>query len=422
MAKTATVSKVFRSNKENTKGECPIAIRVTKNRETKLLHIGYSVEPKYWDDKQLRVKSTHPYCNIINNEIDSKIKTISERITELVLKGIKYTVDDVIQNGSITKCAMSKTVNEFYEELLQEMAHDEMTDTAATYQAAFSWLIKFCGGEEKFRTLTFDKYNYNLLKNLLRFIRKEFKQKHESDIKDTTLFGYFKNFKALKNKAIRAGVCDGANDDCKNFSLSQFNTNTTKRAVPIDTIKSIQSLQFDKGTSKWIARNFFLFSFYARGINLIDMAYLHKKNISEDVLEYTRRKNGHHYKFKLPQKALDIIHEFSEFSRNGYLFPVFDDKEKSNIKRKNKVRNFTSLVNEWLDKIAKSLNIESNKLTFYVARHSYATGLKKSGVPISEISELMGHESVDITKVYLEHFDPTHLAECDNKLFSQLSD
>ena len=44
-------------------------------------------------------------------------------------------------------------------------------------------------------------------------------------------------------------------------------------------------------------------------------------------------------------------------------------------------------------------------LSFHVARHSFATILKRSGVDIALISELMGHSDLTTTQIYLDSFD-----------------
>ena len=44
-------------------------------------------------------------------------------------------------------------------------------------------------------------------------------------------------------------------------------------------------------------------------------------------------------------------------------------------------------------------------MTTYVARHSFASVLKKSGVSIALISEALGHSDLSTTQVYLDSFD-----------------
>lgn len=60
--------------------------------------------------------------------------------------------------------------------------------------------------------------------------------------------------------------------------------------------------------------------------------------------------------------------------------------------------------------MAEMTGIEAH-LTTYVARHSFATILKRNGVDIAKISELLGHESQKTTKVYLNDFEDEELYE-----------
>lgn len=44
-------------------------------------------------------------------------------------------------------------------------------------------------------------------------------------------------------------------------------------------------------------------------------------------------------------------------------------------------------------------------LTMYVARHSWASAAKAKGIPVSVISEGMGHDSESTTQIYLASLD-----------------
>lgn len=54
-------------------------------------------------------------------------------------------------------------------------------------------------------------------------------------------------------------------------------------------------------------------------------------------------------------------------------------------------------------------------LTLYVARHSWASAAKSKGIPLSVISEGMGHESETTTRIYLASLD-TALVDKANAL------
>ena len=55
-------------------------------------------------------------------------------------------------------------------------------------------------------------------------------------------------------------------------------------------------------------------------------------------------------------------------------------------------------------------------LTTYVARHSYATVLKTSGISIAVISEALGHETEAITQTYLKSFENSVIEEANENL------
>ena len=61
-------------------------------------------------------------------------------------------------------------------------------------------------------------------------------------------------------------------------------------------------------------------------------------------------------------------------------------------------------MNSELKEIARLAQLDAN-LTTYVARHTYATVLKKSGIPTAVISEALGHKSEFITQTYLKSFE-----------------
>ena len=92
-----------------------------------------------------------------------------------------------------------------------------------------------------------------------------------------------------------------------------------------------------------------------------------------------------------------------------YLFPIFNDKHITELQKANRLHKVLSIVNARLKRIGKELNLPI-KLTTYVARHSFATVLKKAGVSTAIISESLGHTSEKTTQIYLDSFDNEQIA------------
>ena len=81
----------------------------------------------------------------------------------------------------------------------------------------------------------------------------------------------------------------------------------------------------------------------------------------------------------------------------------------------NRLHKVLAKLNKHLKEIGLVLNL-SMPLTTYLARHSYATVLKRAGVSTSIISESLGHSSERITQIYLDSFNNEQIDEAMSHL------
>lgn len=95
-----------------------------------------------------------------------------------------------------------------------------------------------------------------------------------------------------------------------------------------------------------------------------------------------------------------IINKYLE-NESEYLLPII---RKHSDHERSVYRNTGYNINHHLKKIAAILNLDF-RLTMYVARHSWASAAKAKGIPLSVISEGMGHDSETITQIYLASLD-----------------
>ena len=112
---------------------------------------------------------------------------------------------------------------------------------------------------------------------------------------------------------------------------------------------------------------------------------------------------------------MSIIRKYAPESK-GYLFPILDKKiHKTSIQKQNRIHKVLAKVNKNLKILAAQLGIEAN-MTTYVARHSFASVLKKSGVSIALISEALGHSDLATTQIYFDNFDNEQMDEAMKNL------
>ena len=111
-------------------------------------------------------------------------------------------------------------------------------------------------------------------------------------------------------------------------------------------------------------------------------------------------------------EANQILSRYHQLSiLRGYLFPILDNRiHKTAIQKQNRILKLLSIINKDLKRIADLAEIKMN-LSTYVARHSFATILKNSGVNISLISEVLGHSELSTTMIYLDSFENSQMDE-----------
>ena len=96
----STIKAVLRK-KPNKEGLYPIVVRITKNRKSSFVYTGQYIELKYWDEKNFRVKRSHPNSNRLNNFIAKRLSEINDTLLETVSGDKKASIQNI--KGKIKK-------------------------------------------------------------------------------------------------------------------------------------------------------------------------------------------------------------------------------------------------------------------------------------------------------------------------------
>ena len=99
---------------------------------------------------------------------------------------------------------------------------------------------------------------------------------------------------------------------------------------------------------------------------------------------------------------------------DGYLLPIVRDGE---AHARSSYRNVQYKVNQGLKEIGKMLGLKT-PLTMYVARHSWASLAKSKEVPLSVISDGLGHASERVTRIYLSTLDMNAVDEANRMIIN----
>ena len=266
--------------------------------------------------------------------------------------------------------------------------------TADTYRSASRRLASFLGG----KPLMVDEVTSSLAEEYEGYLKRE-------GMTLNSVSFYLRILRAAYNEAVREGLAV----DTKPFAKVYTGVaRTSKRALSIDSIRKIFSAK-GKNDRQRFARDMFMFSFYTRGMSFVDMAYLKKTDIKNGILTYRRRKTGQELSIKWEKCMAEIIAKYPE-NKTDFLLPIIKDEGDE----RRQYDSALHLVNYRLKELSTMLKLQ-RPLTMYVARHSWASAAKAKNVPLSVISEGMGHDSEATTQIYLASLE-TSVVDKANKM------
>ena len=250
---------------------------------------------------------------------------------------------------------------------------------------------------------------------------------HTAEVCRNTSSFYLRILRATYNKAVAKGLTPQQHPFTDVYTgIAQ----TRKRAIPTESVSRIKRLDSvnDLTPKEEMARDTFLMSFYLRGISFIDLAHLRKSDLKDDYLHYTRSKTGQRLTIRWEEKMQELMEKYqAQTDTSPYLFPFLVDygiksQDKTIDKIQEDVRqyhNAEARISYHLRKLGAKIGVKG-KLTLYVARHSWATTARDKNIPISVISEALGHHSETTTQIYLNSIKSSAVDDANAKILSAL--
>lgn len=293
-------------------------------------------------------------------------------------------------------------LSDYMRGLIEQLRLEGRYGTAKNYEKALRMFSKFMGGKElpltAINSRAIADYNTYLLRRGLQ--------------RNSTSF-YMRILKAVYNKAVKQRLVK------QKYPFSDVYTGvdaTRKRAIDESLLSRLNSMELPAGTPLSLARDIFIFSYCARGMAFVDVAYLLKTDYANGVISYTRRKTGQLLTIRV-EPGMQRIIERNASPVSPYLFPILTSDDSAEA-----YRQYLAALNNYnyqLSRLSALLN-SSCKLTSYTARHSWATAARKHNVPLSIISAGMGHTSEQTTRIYLAALDNSVIDEANRGIIESL--
>jgi integrase len=181
--------------------------------------------------------------------------------------------------------------------------------------------------------------------------------------------------------------------------------------LDFDQVTKIVNFNVAKYPHLGDARNYFVFSFYTRGMNYTDMMVLKWEDVDLTTISYIRNKTKGRFIITILPPVQEILNYYKQNALpTKYVFPILLKNGLTPAQIDHRKKKALAKYNRDLKEMAKLCGI-NRSLSSYVARHSFANCLKQKGVATDIISESLGHQNLIVTQAYLKELDNSVLDE-----------
>lgn len=374
----------LRKNYLNKESKTGVMIRLTINGEMSQFSAKLDVEPALWDAKHGRVEGKTAYANRLNATLDNikaglinhhnEIEKFDAIVTAKKVRGAFLGIET-------RKRTLLDLFNKHNEDVKNLIGINKTAATLQKYQVTYKRLENFL------------KYKYNLSDISLKEINHMFIMDFETYLR--TICSCSANTTAKFMQFFKRIIIIAKNNG---WILADPFANYKIRIAKVDRgylmeqeIEAIMQKDFSVKRLEQV-RDIFIFSCF-RGLAYIDVKNLKEEHIRTSFdgnlwIMTRRHKTNVQANIPLLDVAKSILEKYSGKLPNGILLPILSNQK----------------MNAYLKEIGDSCGIDK-RLTFHLARHTFATLTLSKGVSIESVSKMLGHTNIKTTQIYAKITD-----------------
>ena len=375
------------------------------NRQVKRVPTSYELAPEEWDPVSSQVlpasanEKRREYLILVQEWIAEDVRKWKRCMAFLEERQGTYTPHDLLEvyagrRGDLFFCAWMRRV-------MAELSQLDKPRTSEAYASALNSFSTF----RQHRDVLLDEVDAHLMLAYEAWLQKR-------GVSFNTISFYMRILRAVYNRAVAKELMASRSPFKRVYT---GNEKTLKRAVPLSVVRKLKDLDLSPGSASCYARDMFLFSFYTRGMSFVDMAFLKKSDLQSGCLAYRRKKTGQQLFIRWEPCMQEIVDRYSQ-ADSPYLLSII---QKWGEKERRQYLTEAHRINRHLKELGKSLGL-LKPLTMYVARHAWASIARSKRVPISVISECMGHDSETTTQIYLASLDNSLVDKANQMILNSL--
>jgi integrase len=357
-----------RKNKLNAQKQAVVSIEVYHKSKRKIISTGVFIEPRFWDQKNNLVKSSHPDSFRYNTIIKDKLNALKNIELETVLKNKPFSLEMIdAQNKYLS-------FTDYFIKTIESRKSLRL-NTRLTHITAYNVFKKFAGD------VTFKQLTYKLIFDYDNYLRSRYK--------DYTVHTKQKILRTYINFAIKQGLMEANDYPYRNFKLKPGKSNRID--LSYEQLHKLENLQIPDETLNHI-RDLFLFSCYTglRFEDVMDLTHSDIRRNRKGDVEINKTIIKTEEKIRLPisilfaGKALRIIEKYKNMHTEK-LLPQYTNQA----------------VNRLLKALSTLINYNF-PLTFHIARHTFGSRMAEIKPDPYLIQELMGHKDIKTSMDYIK--------------------
>lgn len=387
--------------------EGALYFQIIHDRTVKQVRTDFHIFAEEWDRNKGCIArhptvsdARHEELEMMRNRIAWERHRLEEVVKALEESGDGYCADEII--GRYKKSASDRySVFEYIRRQSERMRRLGHVRTGETYLQTLRSFMRFRGGID----MSFEMMDADTVEHYESYMRANRLSRN------TTSF-YLRILRCICNRAAAEGLTTQPDPFRRVYTGVD---KTAKRAIALKEIRRIKELDLTCSPDLDFARDMFMFSFYLRGMSFVDMAYLRKKDLANGYITYIRKKTGQQLSIRWEKPMQAMMEKYPE-NPTQYLLPILTERHGS---ERSQYLNKLVSVNRKLKQVAQMAQIPM-PLTTYVARHSWASIAQSKNIPLGIISEGMGHDSEETTRIYLAAIQTSRIDDANMRILKDL--
>lgn len=356
-----------------TKEGYPIRIRIIHGNKQRNISIGYRIAQTQFKDGAV-VK--HPDKDIINGVLSDKVNEAKRYFADCALQGVEPRLE-LIGTGYSSHSFI-------------EYLHHRASQYKAKHQIIMDRKLRRFAKELKEcfnRDVHFDDINADSLRTFEAWLIDQGNCSNTRHKKYKFLREYYAH-------AIEEGKAHAPNP-FKGYKIPK--EPVKKEKLTKEELSRIENIDLAPGPVN-DARNLFLYSYYAKGSRFANCITLRPQQINNGRVYIQMNKGKKFISVKIHSRLRAIL---DKYKGETLVFPFLTDIPEGPEEFLKAIDSQNTIVNRNLKTLGALCEIKK-KLTFHIARHTFAQHLKKNKTDIYTIQESMGHSDLRTTQIYMD--------------------